>query len=249
MLPDSTITLRCHGALNDFLPRARRDRPFPLPWAEHETVKQVVEAAGVPHPEIAALFVNGGPVEFTYRVAAGDVIEAHPHEAHPPALPLRPPLTTLRFICDVHLGRLAAYLRMLGFDTRYSNDGDDPELAAIAGAEQRVLLTRDLGLLKRNAVVYGAFVRATDPEAQLHEMARRFALHPAAIPFQRCLRCNGLTTAVAKATIRADLPPKTEQYYDAFWRCGTCGQIYWRGSHVLHMQAVIDRVFGPEATG
>jgi uncharacterized protein len=182
-------------------------------------------------------------VHFTYRPAAGDVIDAYPPAAHPPARPLRPPLGSPRFICDVHLGRLAAYLRMLGYDTLYSNDQDDALLAAIAGAEGRVLLTRDRGLLKRSAVVYGAFVRATDPEAQLREVARRFALHPAATAFQRCLRCNGLISPVAKAAILDQLPPKTQRYYDAFWRCGACGQIYWRGSHVQQMQAVIDRVF------
>src|SRR5947208_1919734 len=119
-MPNSTVIVRCHGSLNDFLPRARQDQPFTVSWAEHETVKQVIEAAGVPHPEIAALVVGGVPVAFTYRVAAGDMIEVYPHEAHPAALPLRPPLGIPRFICDVHLGRLAAYLRMLGYDTRYS---------------------------------------------------------------------------------------------------------------------------------
>lgn len=248
-MPNPTVTVRCHGALNDFLPRARQGQPLALPWAEHETVKQVIEAAGVPHPEIAALLVGGAPVDFTYRTAAGDVIDVYSHEAHPPALRLRPPLGTPRFICDVHLGRLAAYLRMLGYDTQYSNDQDDPELAEIAGAEGRVLLTRDRGLLKRNAVVYGGFVRATDPEAQLREVAGRFALHPAATAFQRCLRCNGVTEAVAKAEILDGLPPKTQHYYDEFWRCAACGQIYWRGSHVEQMQAVIDRVFGLRDAG
>ena len=246
---DRVVTVRCHGALTDFLSRARRGQSLVVPWAEHETVKQVVEAAGVPHPEIAALFVNGAAVDFTYRLAAGDVIDAYPAGAHPPARPLRPPLGTPRFICDVHLGRLAAYLRMLGYDTLYSNDQDDSILAAIAGAEGRVLLTRDRGLLKRGAVVYGAFVRATDPEAQLREIAERFALHPAARAFQRCLRCNGVTVPVAKAEILDQLPLQTRRYYDAFWRCTVCGQIYWRGSHVRQMVAVIDRVFGPQAAG
>ncbi|NJK90017.1 MAG: hypothetical protein HC923_11925, partial [Myxococcales bacterium] len=83
-------------------------------------------------------------------------------------------LDNLRFVCDVHLGRLAAYLRMLGLDTRYSNDQDDPELAEIARAEGRVLLTRDVGLLKRSTVVYGAFVRATDPDGDPLTYAFRF---------------------------------------------------------------------------
>lgn len=244
-MQDQTLTVRCHGALNDFLPRRGRGRPVVLPWSAHETVKHVVEVAGVPHPEVAALLANGVAVDFAYRVAPGGLIDAYSYEDAPPALPLRPPLDDLRFVCDVNLGRLAAYLRMLGFDTRYSNDQDDPELAESAGAEGRVLLTRDVGLLKRSAVIYGAFVRATDPEAQLYEVVRRFDLRRHMAVFQRCIRCNGVTKPVAKVDILDQLQPRTRRYYNEFWRCEACGQIYWRGSHVSRMQAVIDRVLRP----
>lgn len=242
------VSVHCHGALNDFLPRAQRGQPVTVPWAAHETIKHVVELAGVPHPEVAALLVNGAPVDFAAHAAPGDTIDAYPPQDAPSALALRPPLAVLRFVCDVHLGRLAASLRMLGYDTRYTNDQDDPELAAIAGEEARVLLTRDIGLLKRSAVIYGAFVRATQPEAQLREVAQRFALRGDATAFQRCIRCNGETVPVPKAAILDQLQPKTRQYYDAFWQCESCGQIYWQGSHVRQMQAVIDRVFAhPDA--
>jgi len=232
------VTVRCHGALNDFLPRAQRGQPVTLPWSAHESVKHLVEVAGVPHPEIAALTVNGVPARFNERVAPGAVIDVYPHEDAPAGEP-RP--TTLRFACDVHLGRLAAYLRMLGFDTLYRNDQSDTELVALASAEERVLLTRDVRLLMRSAVTYGAFVRATTPEAQLREVARRYDLRASAQPFRRCIRCNGLTTPVAKAEVLDQLQPRTRRYYDEFWRCQTCGQIYWRGSHVQRMQALIDR--------
>jgi hypothetical protein len=132
---------------------------------------------------------------------------------------------------------------MLGFDTLYRNDQSDAELVALARAEERVLLTRDIRLLMRRAVVYGAFVRATDPEAQVREVARRYDLRAGARPFRRCIRCNGLTAPVAKAAILDQLQPKTRRYYDEFWRCQACGQIYWRGSHVQRMQEVIDRAF------
>lgn len=249
------VTVRCHGALNDFLPRAQRGQPVTLPWSAHESVKHLVEVAGVPHPEIAALTVNGVPVGFNVRVAPGAVIDVYPHEDTPPepgtqagasllplpASRLTPGSARLRFACDVHLGRLAAYLRMLGFDTLYRNDQSDAELVAIASTEERVLLTRDVRLLMRSAVTYGAFVRTTTPEAQLREVARRYNLRASAQPFRRCIRCNGLTTPVAKAEILDQLLPKTRRYYDEFWRCQTCGQIYWRGSHVQRMQALIDR--------
>ncbi|MGB9632934.1 MAG: Mut7-C RNAse domain-containing protein [Chloroflexaceae bacterium] len=245
--PAPLVTVRCHGALNDFLPRAQRGRPVTLPWSAHETVKHLVEVAGVPHPEIAALAVNGAPASFDARVAPGAMIDAYPPEEAPPdGVPLRPPLAEPRFACDVHLGRLAAHLRMLGFDTLYRNDQSDAELVALAHAEERVLLTRDVRLLMRGAVTYGAFVRATSPEAQLREVARRYGLRASARPFRRCIRCNGLTAPVAKAEILEQLQPKTRRYYDEFWRCQVCGQIYWRGSHVQRMQELINRAFAEQ---
>jgi uncharacterized protein len=243
------VTVRCHGSLNDFLPRPQRGRPVALAWSAHETVKHLVEAAGVPHPEVAALAVNGAPADFALRPAPGDVIDVHPHGGPPPTQPLRPPLAALRFVCDVHLGRLAAYLRMLGIDTLYANNQDDAALARVAGDEGRVLLTRDVGLLKRGAVVYGAFVRATDPKSQLRELALRFDLRSQAAAFQRCMRCNGVTAPVPKEAVLAQLQPNTRQHYQAFWRCLVCGQVYWQGSHVAQMQAVIDRVLGASGVG
>ncbi|NTW01203.1 MAG: Mut7-C ubiquitin/RNAse domain-containing protein [Oscillochloris sp.] len=237
------IIVRAYGMLNDFLPRARRGQLVAIPYAEHETVKHVVEVVGIPHPEIEALLVNGTPVNFTARVQPGDHIDVYPPGNEPPALALRPPLVVPHFILDVHLGRLAAYLRMLGLDTRYSNDQDDPDLAQIASEENRVLLTRDIGLLKRSAVIYGAFVRATNPEAQLREIVDRYHLRRAGATFQRCLSCNGRTVWVAKEAIIDQLQPKTRRYYDMFWQCEDCRQIYWHGSHVVRMQEVIRRVF------
>lgn len=234
-----SITICCHGELNDLLSRSRRHQRVPLSINGHETIKDVVESFGVPHPEVEALFACGAPVNFAYRVASGDHIDAYGTSSAPPAVPLRPPLGTKRFVLDTHLGRLAAYLRMLGFDTLYRNDYDDPELATIANAEQRVLLTRDVGLLKRSIVTYGYFLRATDPEQQLREVAHRYRLHDAVDPFQRCMRCNGLTTPVDKTNILDQIEPKTRLYYNTFRQCQGCGQVYWPGSHFARMQRLI----------
>ena len=143
---------------------------------------------------------------------------------------------------DVHLGRLAEYLRLLGFDTLYRNDYDDPELAEIAGRERRILLTRDLGLLKRSIVVYGLFVRATDPQQQVIEVLGRFDLFAAIEPFQRCSRCNGRLESVAKAAILHRLQPATSAQHDEFHRCQSCDQLYWKGSHWEHIQQFIAAV-------
>ncbi len=241
-----TVTIRCHAQLNHFLPRDRQDMPFAVPWVDNGSIKNLIESVGVPHPEIGLLLVNGAPVDFAYLVQPGDQIEVYSDPTvaaqHAAPLLLRPPLTTIRFVLDTHLGRLAGYLRMLGFDTLYRNDFDDPELARLSHDQTRILLTRDIGLLKRSLVIYGYFVRETDPECQLREVAQRFNLADATASFERCMRCNGLVQPVEKDRIDHLLEPRTRQYYHVFHQCQACGQIYWQGSHFARMQAVIERV-------
>jgi uncharacterized protein with PIN domain len=157
-------------------------------------------------------------------------------------LRLRPaPLREPRFVLDTHLGKLAGYLRLLGFDTLYRNDYDDATLAHISHDERRTLLTRDRGLLKRSMVTHGYYVRETDPQRQVVEVLRRFDLHRSIAPFRRCLRCNGLLQTVDKATVGDRLPPKTHEYYDEFHVCGQCGHIYWKGSHYRHLLDFVER--------
>lgn len=245
------VTVRCHAELNDFLPRERRYTTFTVPYTSRESIKNLVESVGVPHPEITTLLVNGTPVDFSYLVQPGDQIEVAPISVRlaTDPIPLRPPLTTFHFVLDAHLGRLAAYLRMLGFDTLYRNDYDDPELAQLAHAEARILLTRDIGLLKRSIVTYGYFVRATMAEQQLREVVQRFNLRHEIASFQRCTRCNGQVRPVEKAAIDHLLEPKTRLYYNEFHQCASCRKIYWQGSHYERMHSVIERVLHVDTRG
>jgi hypothetical protein len=165
-----------------------------------------------------------------------------------PLVRVRPqPLREPRFVLDTHLGQLAAYLRMLGFDTVYRNDCADEELAHLSSSEGRILLTRDRGLLKRAVVTHGYCVRETNPRKRLVEVLRRFDLFGAILPFRRCIRCNGLLQPVSKQAISHRLPPKTRQYYDEFRVCEGCEQIYWKGSHYQRMQEFIARVLEQES--
>jgi uncharacterized protein with PIN domain len=147
-------------------------------------------------------------------------------------------------VLDTHLGQLAAYLRMLGFDTLYRNDYPDDELARIASQEQRILLTRDRGLLKRGIIVYGYYVRETDPRRQMVEILRRYQLDGVIAPFRRCIRCNGPLRAVQKADIADRLAPKTREFYQEFSMCAACDQIYWKGSHYERMRQFIEGLLG-----
>ena len=239
-----------HAELNHFLSPNKRQVSFPYYFKERASIKDTIESLGVPHPEIEAILVNTKAVDFSYIVQDGDSIQVYPVSASKEILSpisLRPQLPTiLRFVLDVHLGKLAASVRMLGFDTLYRNDYDDQELAQISASEQRILLTRDKGLLMRSLVTFGYYVRATNPEQQIVEVMRRYDLFNKALPFQRCIRCNGLLEPVEKEAIIDQLPQKTRNAIDEFHRCRECSQIYWRGSHYEKMQNFIEEVLSSQ---
>jgi uncharacterized protein with PIN domain len=234
----ATARFRFHDALNDFLPPARQRARFTHVFDRRASIKDMVEALGVPHPEIGRLVVGGARVDFGHIVADGDRIDVYPIEAASGA-PCARAGQPIRFALDANLGALARYLRLCGFDTRYRNAIDDGELAALAAADERVLLTRDRDVLKRRIVSHGYFVRADDPRDQLAEVVRRFALAGTARPFTRCSRCNGALEDVDKARIAHRLKPLTKRYYDTFRRCRDCDRIYWRGTHVAGIEALV----------
>jgi hypothetical protein len=200
--------VRSYAELNDFVPPERRDRARPYAFEVGGSVKDMIEALGVPHTEVDFILVNGESEDFSYRVRNGDRISVYPvFEAIDisPLVRLRPqPLREPRFVADTHLGRLAAYLRMLGFDTVYRDDAQDEELAQITTNERRILLTRDRGLLKRSVVTRGYCVRATNPREQLAEV-RRFDLSGSMAAFQRGAREAGHDTKELYAACRRDL--------------------------------------------
>ncbi len=217
-----------HGELNDFLDPAQRNVSFEHPSGETDTIKHVIESLGVPHTEIEQVNVNGAERSLSDRLAQGDVIDVFPHQT-----PIA--LDHPRFVLDGHLGRLAAYLRMLGFDTWYDRFAEDAQLAGISSSEHRVLLTRDVGLLKRREIQQGYCVRADRPHDQLRDIATRFALQSQFTPFSRCMECNGPLCPVPKQEIAHLLPPHTRETKTEFSRCVECGKIYWRGSHYARM--------------
>jgi uncharacterized protein with PIN domain len=231
--------------LNDFLPLARRFVSFAHSFELPAAVKDMIESMGVPHTEVDLILLNGTPVDFCHPVQDGDRISVYPAFKSlytRPLLQLRTRLQDRRFVLDTHLGRLARYLRMLGFDAAYETDRDDKELARISRDEERILLTRDCGLLKRGEVVHGYFVRATEPKLQVVEVLRRFDLLPEVAPFRRCIHCNTLLNPVAKETILERLQSDTRLYYDQFRICPACNRIYWEGSHYEHMQRFIQQI-------
>lgn len=237
------VAFRFYAQLNDFLPRERQFAPFAHNYELHRSIKDMIESLGVPHPEIDLILVNGAPVGFTYAVQEGDRIAVYPaFKSLDVGSQLRPPLKDFQFVLDTHLGRLATYLRLLGFDSVYATNRNDSELARISHDEGRILLTRDTGLLKRNEVIYGYFVRATNPIQQAIEVVRRFDLFRLISPFRRCLRCNSELLSVSKDSIIERLEPKTRQLYNEFRTCPSCNRLYWQGSHYDHMRRLVERI-------
>jgi uncharacterized protein with PIN domain len=234
-VPVSRARLRFYAELNDFLPREHRFREFERSFGTGTTVKDLIESTGVPHTEVELVLVNGRSLGFSHAVRDGDRISVYPtFESFDisPALQVRDePLRQTSFILDVHLGKLARHLRLLGFDTLYDRDRSDRELAESSAREQRILLTRDVGLLKRRIVTHGYYVRESDPRAQLAEVVARLDLARRIRPFTRCLNCNGELEPIDKKEVADRLEPRTRRHFEEFWMCRECKNIYWRGSH------------------
>jgi uncharacterized protein with PIN domain len=231
----SRTRFRFYAQLNDFLPEEQRHQAVEYSVPGKPSVKDAIEAMGVPHTEVALILINSQPQGFEASIEEGDEVAVYPPFAqllpHKPSNPyaIQPP-DPIRFIADVHLGKLASLLRMLGFDTVYGPESDEA-LAARSRSEQRILLTRDVGLLKRGQVQYGYFIRSTNPKEQIVEVLRRYYLLGAIQPFQRCSQCNGLIQPVARIEIESLVPAAVYQEQEVFHQCQSCRQVYWKGSH------------------
>ena len=242
----ATARFLFHGELSAFLAPERRAATFDYTCARAASLKQAIEALGVPHTEVGRLLVNQQPATLARTVREGDAVEVFPHTAG--EAPLDAPV---RFLADAHLGGLARMLRMLGFDTLYENRIADREILELAAREQRVVLTRDRELLKCREILRGCFVHALKPEAQLKEVAGRYGLERHMRPFTLCLHCNLRLLPVDKATVQGCVPERIVAHYEIFVRCPRCGRIYWEGSHWARMREILSAALAsrPEIQG
>lgn len=146
----------------------------------------------------------------------------------------------LKFIADVHLGRLARWLRMLGFDTLYQNNFTRPELLRLAYEQQRVLLSRDQKL-SNNPFIRTFILPEEDPERQLQQVVRHFNLQPQFHPLTLCLICNAPLHAVPMESVQHLLPGQTKKFFREFWQCPQCQRVFWKGSHYERMQQLMEQ--------
>lgn len=237
---------RFYAELNDFLPADKRKRDFEFHFSGTPAVKDAIEALNVPHTEVDLILINGRSVRFDYHLQDGNRLSVYPQfelldiseVTHLRPKPLRRP----RFILDINLGKLARKLRLLGFDSLYSNQADDAEIIDTALARNRIILTRDIGLLKHSRVTHGYWVRSTQPQRQVAEVVQKFDLFNLIEPFSLCLDCNSPLEPVDKAAVYDQLPPKTRVWFDEFYRCLNCRKIYWKGSHYKKMLAFVNHI-------
>jgi uncharacterized protein with PIN domain len=241
-------TFRFYEELNEFLPRDRRKREFTVPCARDATAKHMIEALGVPHTEVEIILVNGVTVGFDHFLADGDRVAVYPKFESldvTPMLRVRPePLRATRFIADAHLGGLAHLLRMAGFDTLYDNNYGDSEIVEVARHDGRIILSRDVDLLKRRDVTHGCYVRAIKAEAQFREIIERLDLRRAMRPFTLCLGCNAPLRPIAKAEVLERLPPRIRETQEHFNACEVCGRVFWEGSHWRNMMRLLRQASG-----
>jgi len=237
-----TVSLTFFGDLVFFLKRSGIGPTIQRVLEERTSVKDVIEACGVPHPEIDFIIIDGAAANFSRVLKENTAIEVYPVGFIPASFqscPLQRRNIT-KFVADGHLGKLARNLRLLGFDVMSPTPAEDQRLLEFMQHENRALLTRDRRLLMHAVVRDGFCPRSPYPDEQTVEVVRRFQLSNSVSPFSRCLRCNGLLQEVAKADAIKDLEPLTRIYYERFRRCKDCGQIYWRGSHFDKLSARIE---------
>ncbi|MBW2506928.1 MAG: twitching motility protein PilT [Deltaproteobacteria bacterium] len=242
-----SVTFIFHDYLREMLKKKHRSE-YSLQYdsVRKASIKDVIESLGIPHPIIGKLTVNGREIDFNYILQHRDIVEASPLTA--PANPFIP--TTLRpetldrisFVVDVNVGKLALFLRMLGFDTVYDIGFRHGKLADIAASEKRILLTRDTSLLKRKIVIHGYLLREQNPMGQLIEVIHLYDLGSMIKPLSRCIPCNGRLVPVDKETVLERLEPLTRKYYESFHLCEQCNRIYWPGSHQEQIVLFVRRV-------
>jgi uncharacterized protein with PIN domain len=244
------IRLRYYAELNDYLPPDQRHATKSRSIEVHQTIGEIIQDCGVPFNEIDVILVNGKSVDFSCEVSDGDKASIYPvFESFDVSTLSRirsKPLRKSRFVLDVHLGKLAYYLRMLGFDALYRNDFRDEELIRLSLAESRILLSKDRKLLADPQLTRAYNVRDAHPPQQLIEVLRRFDLFDSVLPFQRCIRCNALLEPTPRESVLSSLPPSVALAFDEFHRCPLCGRVFWKGSHFIRMESFVKNILNSE---
>lgn len=240
------VFLRFYEELNDFLHPENRKKTFLSIIDTPKTIKQLINSFGIPDVEVDLVLANSHSVPFSYLLKDGDYVSVYPKfesfDISSVTEIRNKPLRNLNFILDVHLGKLAKYLRMLGFDTLYQNNYTDQHLIRLSKESGRVLLTRDKALLNVKQVTRGYWVKNNNAINQIKEVVNRFHLLPLAKPFSRCLKCNAKVQNIDKRLLKNIVSPNIYSQYSEFSECTGCGNVFWKGSHYRSMVRFIEKL-------
>ncbi|MFA8437269.1 MAG: Mut7-C RNAse domain-containing protein [Marinifilaceae bacterium] len=240
------FTFRFYAELNDFLPRKRKQKAFVQAFKTPITVCETLESLGIPLSEVDMVLVNETSVDLDHKLNEGDYISVYPvFESLDVSATTKVRKTALRstlFVLDAHLGKLAKYLRMLGFDTLYRPDIEDDEIIEVAQKEKRIILTRDKLLLKSKKVSHGYFVRSTEKNEQLREVVKKFDLYSQFKSFTRCMTCNTPLEKADQEAIRNKVDQDTYKFFNEFYYCKLCDKVFWKGSHFKRMEEYIRKL-------
>ena len=150
-----------------------------------------------------------------------------------------------RFVVDLNVGRLAKWLRVMGYDTLFPVAAEDNELVRIALREERIIVTRDTGLTERHVVTTGRLkvelVQRDDLESQLRQVIRSLNLDSQR-EFSRCIRCNEPLVNVSREAAKGLVPPYVYETQKEFRECTICRRVYWRGSHWANMRSELEHL-------
>ena len=241
------IKFRFYSRLNLFLDKSSHKKELIHSFFGRQSIKDRIETIGIPHTEVHLILENGTPVDFKHQARGGTLYSVYPffHNLDlTEDMQLRVPYKGKpKFILDTHLGKLARYLRFYNFDTVYQNKYKDKKIVDIAVEDNRIILTRDHGLLKRKRVVYGFFIHHDDPIYQLASVVDRYNLFSYDLKTNsRCPLCNKSLQKVPKQKIVDRLEPLTKKHYNDFQICVNCDKIYWKGSHYQKNQKLLEKV-------
>lgn len=246
------VSFRFYEELNDFLPEYRRKTDFDACFKGRRSVKDMVESLGVPHTEIDLILVNGKSVDFNYILRNQDRISVYPVfeclDIQKVTRLRKTPLRKTRFIADINLGDIVKYMRALGFDVYFDPSLTVYTIIEISKKENRIILTKSRKLLKFKDVTHGIFIRPGTTEKQIRGILDYLDIKKNVRPFSRCLRCNSLLKTVSKEKIIDRIPPKTKAFYNEYSRCESCDRVFWKGTHVIRMKQVLDRILGAQVS-
>ena len=235
-----------HGKLKTFLSKRFRKKPIDLAWEEHRTLKDWIESLRIPHIEVGRITVNSKKSALNNRLQDKDIVEVFeidgPYDPRKVSQQHEILLPHIKFIADVHLGKLVRYLRILGLDCHYQEPWDDNKLAEKADKENRIMLSRDVGLLQRKCISHGKFLYSDDPIEQAKEILNRYEIYDLCKPMSRCVSCNSLMKTVAKQNIEHLIEPGTKQSYEQFFQCQSCSKVYWHGAHVKNILKTLKEI-------